>query len=141
MVGCGVDIREVRLDFDDAYAVDPERIAAALTDRTRLVCIASPQNPSGVQTPLGVLRELLRQMAKRAPQALLFVEETYREACYGEANAGDHHGVRRHHARQPRRAVVAPTCASTRLKERHAVARQRSADTRWRRSARAGGGL
>jgi DNA-binding transcriptional MocR family regulator len=36
---------------------------------------------------LAVLQELLRQMAKRAPQALLFVDETYREACYGDRPA------------------------------------------------------
>jgi aspartate/methionine/tyrosine aminotransferase len=84
MVGCGVDIREVQLDFEAGYAVDPERIAASLTDRTRLVCIASPQNPSGVQASLQTLQDILRQMALRAPRALLFVDETYREATYGE---------------------------------------------------------
>ncbi|KQP18258.1 pyridoxal phosphate-dependent aminotransferase [Pseudorhodoferax sp. Leaf267] len=87
MVGCGASIVEVRLAFADGYRADAECIAAALSERTRLVCIASPQNPNGVQTPVPVLQQILRHMADRAPQALLFVDETYREATYGDTPA------------------------------------------------------
>ncbi len=39
----------VRFDrtFDEAYAVDPDRVAGAITRRTRLIVITSPHNPTG----------------------------------------------------------------------------------------------
>ena len=83
--GAGVDVREVRLSFEDAYRLDVERIGAALTPRTRLVSIASPQNPGGVQATRADVEQLLALMQKRSPQALLFIDETYREASYGDA--------------------------------------------------------
>jgi len=83
--GAGVDVREVKLSFDDAYRLDLDRIGAALMPRTRLVSIASPQNPSGVQASRAEVEQLLASMQQRSPQALLFIDETYREASYGDA--------------------------------------------------------
>ena len=85
LLGAGVDVREVRLSFEDAYRLDVERIGAALTPRTRLVSIASPQNPGGVQASRADVERLLASMQKRSPRALLFIDETYREASYGDA--------------------------------------------------------
>ena len=87
LVGAGVDVREVRLSFEDGYRLDLDRIAAALTSRTKLVSIASPQNPSGVQVSRAEVERLLALMAARSPQALLFIDETYREASYGDRAA------------------------------------------------------
>ena len=53
------------------------------------------------------------------------------------AVADDGHRLRRHHAPQPRGPVVPPLCAGQRLQGRGAVARQRPADPRRRRGARA----
>ena len=85
LLGAGVEVREVRLSFEDAYRLDVERIGAALTPRTRLVSIASPQNPGGVQASRADVERLLASMQKRSPRALLFIDETYREASYGDA--------------------------------------------------------
>ena len=85
LVGAGVDVREVKLSFEDAYRLDLDRIGAALTSRTRLVSIASPQNPGGVQATRAEVEQLLALMQKHSPQALLFIDETYREATYGDA--------------------------------------------------------
>lgn len=85
LLGCGVTVRETPQHFDDGYRLDPVRVAAALTPKTRLVSVASPGNPTGVGIPEGSLRHLLDLMAERAPDALLFVDETYREATYGGA--------------------------------------------------------
>lgn len=82
---CGVATREVSLRFDDGYRLDPARLAQAMTARTRLVSIASPQNPSGVSVDEATLRALLDRMSERAPRAFLLVDETYREATYGGA--------------------------------------------------------
>lgn len=85
LAACGVRIREVKRRFDEGYRMDVGRIAEALSPATRLVSIASPHNPSGVCTSLQTIRSLLDIMAERAPEALLFVDETYREAVYGDS--------------------------------------------------------
>jgi aspartate/methionine/tyrosine aminotransferase len=85
LLGAGVDVREVKLSFENAYRLDLDRIGAALTPKTKLVSIASPQNPSGVQASRADVEQLLALMQKRSPQSLLFIDETYREASYGDA--------------------------------------------------------
>ena len=81
----GARVRKCKLRFEEGYRPDAGRLSACLTRATRLVCIASPQNPSGVRVPAGTLRELLGAMAVRAPRALLVIDETYRAATYGDA--------------------------------------------------------
>jgi aspartate/methionine/tyrosine aminotransferase len=85
LVGAGVTVRQVKLSFESGYRLDPELLAASLTPKTKLVSIATPQNPSGVQVSRAALEELLALMEKRSPQAVLFLDETYREATYGDA--------------------------------------------------------
>lgn len=82
---CGARINEIELSFDEGYRIDVKRIADALSPKTRLVSIASPQNPSGVCTSLQTIRSMLNAMTERAPAALLLVDETYREAVYGDS--------------------------------------------------------
>jgi len=89
LIGAGVTVREVKLSFESGYRVDIDQIAAALSPRTRLISIASPQNPSGVQTPRSVVEKLLALLEERCPEAILFIDETYREAAYGDDAAAD----------------------------------------------------
>ncbi|MDR2012524.1 MAG: pyridoxal phosphate-dependent aminotransferase [Rhodanobacter sp.] len=86
LLGAGVRVREVRLSFESGYRLDVDKIEANLSPKTKLISIASPQNPSGVQVPRADIEQVLASMKKHAPQALLFIDETYREASYG-ANA------------------------------------------------------
>ncbi len=85
LVACGAAVAEVQCSFDDGYRLDVARCAAALTPHTRLVGVASPQNPSGVRVPHEALVALLEAMGDRCPDAFLFVDETYRDAVYGDA--------------------------------------------------------
>ena len=85
LLGAGVTLRECRLSFDRGYRLTADLIAPLLSDRTRLVSIASPQNPSGVRTPLAEIEAILELMRRKAPGARLFVDETYRDATYGDA--------------------------------------------------------
>lgn len=82
--GAGVNIREIKLSFDSGYRLDLDRIAASLSAKTKLVSLASPQNPSGVQASRTEIEKLLILVKKRAPDAVIFVDETYREATYGD---------------------------------------------------------
>jgi aspartate/methionine/tyrosine aminotransferase len=83
LTGAGVTVREVRLRFESDYALDLDALAASLCAATRLVSLASPQNPSGVRTPRATVEKVLALLEARAPQAILFIDETYREATYG----------------------------------------------------------
>ena len=84
LVGAGVILRECRLTFDRGYRLTADLLAPLLNERTRLVSIASPQNPSGVRTPLAEIAAILTLMRTKAPRARLFVDETYRDATYGD---------------------------------------------------------
>jgi aspartate/methionine/tyrosine aminotransferase len=84
LVGAGATVREIKLSFESGYKLDLDRVAASLTPKTKLVSIASPHNPNGVQTPREDIEKLLAVMENHAPQALLFIDETYREATYGD---------------------------------------------------------
>jgi aspartate/methionine/tyrosine aminotransferase len=84
LVGAGAAVREVKLSFENGYRLDLEQIEANLSSRTKLVSVASPQNPNGVQTSRADFERLLVVMEKRCPQSVLFIDETYREATYGD---------------------------------------------------------
>jgi aspartate/methionine/tyrosine aminotransferase len=79
----GADVRVLPLTFDDGYELDPARLRTYLSPSTKLVSLASPQNPSGVALSLNVVEEILAVMASVCPDAYLLVDETYREATYG----------------------------------------------------------
>jgi aspartate/methionine/tyrosine aminotransferase len=81
--GLGARVVTVQLRFEDAYRLDMDRFSGALSAATRLVVIASPQNPSGVAATRDEIEQMLAMMASVCPAALLLVDETYREAVYG----------------------------------------------------------
>ncbi|WP_092376582.1 pyridoxal phosphate-dependent aminotransferase [Micromonospora phaseoli] len=85
--GLGAQLDVVPLSFDDGYRMPLAAIAEALTPRTRLVSVASPQNPSGVRFTNGELGDLVSAVEERAPNAIVLVDETYRESTYGDARA------------------------------------------------------
>jgi aspartate/methionine/tyrosine aminotransferase len=78
-------IIELPLSFDQGYRIDIERVKSLLTARTRLISLASPQNPSGVAITISEIRDVLRCMDEICPDAFLLIDETYREAAYGDA--------------------------------------------------------
>jgi len=73
--GVGARIATFDRPAASGYAVDPRRVADAMTDRTRVVAISNLHNPSGARTPDDVLRETARVAASRG--ATLLVDEVY----------------------------------------------------------------
>ena len=73
----------LNVHFDDSYAIDIGRFIPLLNDRTKLVVLVSPHNPSGVTTSPDVVKTVLEVMATRAPDAWLLMDETFRDAGYG----------------------------------------------------------
>lgn len=80
----GARARTVTMDFERRYQPNPGDIRAVLSERTKLVCLASPQNPSGVAIPPGTIQGILSAMQEKCPQAYLLMDETFREAAYGD---------------------------------------------------------
>lgn len=89
LLGAGATVRDVRLTFENQYQIDLDELAAKLSPQTKLVSLATPQNPSGVRTSRAVVEQVLQLLQRRAPQAILFIDETYREATYGNELAPD----------------------------------------------------
>jgi aspartate/methionine/tyrosine aminotransferase len=84
LVATGVTLRECNLSFDQSFKLTADILVPLLNERTKLVSMASPQNPNGVRTSLAETKAILELIRKKAPNARLFVDETYRDAAYGE---------------------------------------------------------
>jgi aspartate/methionine/tyrosine aminotransferase len=78
----GADISYLDLRYEDAWAVEPDRIAALLTPRTTLVSLTNPHNPTGQVMPEATVRAIV-DLVEAHPKARLLVDETYREMTFG----------------------------------------------------------
>ncbi len=83
--GLGTRVETVRSRFEDGYHPDLEAFRARLTARTRLVMFASPQNPSAISLTEAEVEQMLAAMSRTCPEAVLLIDETFREASYGDA--------------------------------------------------------
>jgi histidinol-phosphate aminotransferase len=80
----GVGGRVIEVPMDEDFAFPLERTLRAITDRTRLVFITDPNNPTGLSAPADAIFEI----AAAAPQATIFVDEAYAE-IRGRTTIGD----------------------------------------------------
>lgn len=67
-----------------AYKLDMSELEAAMSDRTRVLVLNTPHNPTGK----AFTREELEQIAavaKRFPRCLIFSDEVYEAMCYDDA--------------------------------------------------------
>ena len=78
------DVKTLPLSFERGYRLDLEDLARQLSSATKLVSLASPQNPSGVAMPAETVRDVIALMAVKCPDAYLLLDETYRDAIYGD---------------------------------------------------------
>ncbi len=74
----------VRVQADDSFAFPIERFLAAITPRTKLIMIATPNNPTGQI----VSRAQVLAICAAAPQAVVLADEAYFH-FYGETTLGD----------------------------------------------------
>ncbi|HEV3288452.1 MAG TPA: pyridoxal phosphate-dependent aminotransferase, partial [Streptosporangiaceae bacterium] len=82
--GLGAPVVTVQSRFGDGYRIDLGAFAARLSPRTQLAVFASPQNPAGVTITEGEVEQMLAAMSRTCPDALLLIDETFREATYGD---------------------------------------------------------
>jgi aspartate aminotransferase/aminotransferase len=72
--------RCVPVDTYPDFRIDPERVAAAITPRTKMILLNSPANPTGAVASDEDVRALAELAAKH--NIALVSDEIYREFCY-----------------------------------------------------------
>jgi aspartate aminotransferase/aminotransferase len=73
----------VHIDTYPDFQIDPDKVSAAITPRTKAILVNSPANPTGVVLRRETLRALAELAAKRG--VLLISDEVYSSFCYDEA--------------------------------------------------------
>jgi len=76
------DVSYLDLTFEDSYRIDPGKLMALVTPRTRYVSVTLPHNPTGVTMDETDLRDLVAQVESAGCR--LLVDETYREMAFEE---------------------------------------------------------
>jgi aspartate/methionine/tyrosine aminotransferase len=73
-------VRRFERRYEEGWAVDADRVCALISDRTRLVVITSPHNPSGVLATTDALVQIGRAAARVGAHVL--VDEVYLDAVF-----------------------------------------------------------
>ena len=72
--------RLVTIDTYPTFKIDPDRVAAAITPRTKMILLNSPANPTGVVAGEAEVKALAELAAKH--NIALISDEIYRSFCY-----------------------------------------------------------
>ena len=72
----------VIVDTSPSFSIDVDRVAAAITPRTKAILLNTPSNPTGFVAPLETVRDLAR-LAEQTGVTLIS-DELYRSYCYDE---------------------------------------------------------
>ena len=76
------DISYLDLTFEDGFRIDPDKLMALVTPRTKYVSVTLPHNPTGVTMSAADLRSLVGRV--EAAGCRLLVDETYREMTFAD---------------------------------------------------------
>ncbi|MDY0165928.1 MAG: pyridoxal phosphate-dependent aminotransferase [Thermoguttaceae bacterium] len=74
--------RVVSIDTYPDFHLDPQRVAEAITPRTKLILVNSPNNPTGAVATREELRAIAELAAER--NVALLSDEIYHDFCYDE---------------------------------------------------------
>jgi aspartate/methionine/tyrosine aminotransferase len=73
--GLGAKVTRFTRSPDDGFALDPDRVGRAITERTRVVVVTNVHNPTGARATDDVLGAVARVAARRG--VTLLVDEVY----------------------------------------------------------------
>jgi aspartate aminotransferase len=74
--------RMVPVETDETFLPDVERIAAAITPRTRAIIVNTPNNPTGRVYPESVLRDMQEMLARSGQPIIVISDEPYKSYVY-----------------------------------------------------------
>jgi aspartate/methionine/tyrosine aminotransferase len=83
----GATKKTIPLLFEEKYELNIERLTSTLSERTRLVIFVTPHNPSGTSITQKTLEAAISLIQQKSPRAYILIDETYREATYGDNQA------------------------------------------------------
>ncbi|MCB9844554.1 MAG: pyridoxal phosphate-dependent aminotransferase [Phycisphaeraceae bacterium] len=73
---------------EQGFLIEPDRLRAAINERTRAIVLCTPSNPCGTMYPESHLREIASVVGEAArttaPDLLLVVDEIYEKVVYGK---------------------------------------------------------
>ncbi len=75
----GVPVR-VTTTYEDGFVIDPAKIEAAITPKTRMIVLTTPSNPTGCVLPESVIREIAAIAAKH--NVMVVADEIYESLVY-----------------------------------------------------------
>ena len=73
---------QVETKYEDDYSLTPEQLRAALTPRTRMIILCSPNNPTGAVYSKKQLEELIAVL-RDYPEVVILADEIYSCLTYG----------------------------------------------------------
>jgi aspartate/methionine/tyrosine aminotransferase len=76
----GARVSYLNMRFENGYTLDLEELESLITDKTKLVSLTYPHNPSGVMIDEATLEKVIRIVERKDTRLLL--DETYREMCF-----------------------------------------------------------
>jgi len=79
------DVRRFERKLDESWRLDPYRVEAALTPKTKVVVLTNLHNPTGAYADDQTIREVAEVAAKVG--AIVFVDEVYRELLFADGEA------------------------------------------------------
>jgi aspartate/methionine/tyrosine aminotransferase len=81
--GLGCDVTLFRLEYEQGWKPDLDRLEALVGPRTKLIILTHPNNPTGSMISAAELERVVRFAESRRVHVLF--DETYRRLSYGEA--------------------------------------------------------
>ncbi len=76
----GAQISYLPMKFDNRYTLDPDELDNLITEKTKLVSLTYPHNPTGVMIDEKTLRNIIRIIERK--NCFLLFDETYREMSF-----------------------------------------------------------
>ena len=74
----------VKLSFEEEYQIDINKLFSQVTNNTKLIILVSPLNPTGTIHSKHEVLEISDWLKNQYPNCKLIIDETYREATYGD---------------------------------------------------------
>ena len=78
----GIDVRTVAMDAANDFAFEPARILNALTERTRLIVLCSPCNPTARVVDRATVDAIAGELERRSAPVYVLHDEIYREQTF-----------------------------------------------------------
>lgn len=81
--GLGFTKKLLQLSFDTGYQLDEDELFKLVSEKTKLIILVSPLNPTGTIHSAAKLGSIANRLSVEYPSCRLLLDETYREATYG----------------------------------------------------------